>query len=76
MRPIVDHLSYDGHTLIIINVKEGKEKPYFNRETKDIYIRKGGSNAKPDPNTELPDLLKEKLTLQNNISNLGYKGHV
>jgi hypothetical protein len=76
MRPIVDHLSYDGHTLIIIKVQEGKEKPYFNRETKDIYIRKGSSNAKPDPSSELPDLLKEKLMIQNNISNLGYKGDV
>ncbi len=76
MRPVVDHLSYDGHTLIIIKVQEGKEKPYFNRETKDIYIRKGSSNAKPDPNSELPDLLKEKLMIQNNISNLGYKGDV
>lgn len=71
-RPNIDHLIYDNHTLIIIKVPEGQEKPYYNRETNDIYIRKGGSNAKPDPKTELPDLLKENLASQNNIFNLGY----
>ena len=37
--------------------------------------RKGCSNAKPDPKTELPDLLKENLASQNNIFNLGYSGY-
>lgn len=70
LRPTVEHLIYNGHTLIIIKVSEGYEKPYYNFETKDIYVRKGSNNKKPDPDLELPELLKGKLIPQNTF-NLG-----
>ena len=70
LRPTIEHLIYNGHTLIIIKVVEGHEKPYYNFETKDIYVRRGSNNKKPDPDLELPELLKGKLIPQNTF-NLG-----
>lgn len=47
---------YNGKTLLIIEVPEGRYKPYANVHTKEIFIRKGANNMKPDPKTELPKL--------------------
>ena len=57
--------AYDGHRVVVIKVTEGNEKPYFNYHTKDIFIRRGSNNVKPDPDTELPNLLKNKTYLRN-----------
>lgn len=67
MRPVIEHTIYDNHTLIIVKAPEGNgnEKPYYNTDTKDIYVRKGANNKKPDPHSELPELLKGKLIPQN-----------
>ena len=47
------------HDFVIIEVSEGSEKPYANVQTKDIFIRKGSNNVKPDPDTELPRIMPE-----------------
>lgn len=51
----------DGHTVLIIEVSEGEEKPYSHSDTNDIFIRRGSSNARPNPDSELPQLLQGKL---------------
>ena len=65
IRPTIEHIIFNGHILIIIKAVEGHEKPYYNTETKDIYVRRGSNNKKPDPDSELPELLKGKLLPQN-----------
>jgi len=51
------------HDFIVIEVSEGAKKPYANIQTKDIFIRKGSNNVKPDPDTELPKLIPGKEDL-------------
>ena len=60
---------YSGRTLLIIEVPEGKSKPYANIHTKDIFVRKGANNVKPDPETELPNLIL-KTRIYSNIENV------
>lgn len=50
----ISSTNYSGHSLIVIEVPEGSDKPYANIHTNDIYIRKGANNRKPDPISELP----------------------
>lgn len=54
----INQHEYNGRTLLIIEVPEGEYKPYANIKTKDIFIRKGANNMKPDPKTELPKLYR------------------
>lgn len=44
------------HDFLVINVSAGSQKPYANIQTKDIFIRRGSTNVKPDPDTELHKL--------------------
>ncbi len=76
MRPTIEHIIYNGHILIIIKAVEGHEKPYYNIETKDIYVRRGPNNKKPDPDSELPELLKGNNTSNTLpfVDNLNYPG--
>jgi hypothetical protein len=53
----IDWLEFQGERIVVITVQKGKNRPYSTFEN-DIYIRKGATNKKPDPQTELPrDLL-------------------
>jgi predicted HTH transcriptional regulator len=36
-------------TILVIRVSEGKIKPYVNVQTKETFIRCGGSDVRPDP---------------------------
>ncbi len=56
----IEYYSEDEHDFVIIEVKEGEDKPYANIQTKEIYIRRGSNNVKPDPRLELPKLIKMK----------------
>jgi hypothetical protein len=40
-------------TILAIRVSEGSAKPYVNVQTKEIFIRRGGSDVRPDPDSEL-----------------------
>jgi len=42
-------------SLLIIHVQEGEFKPYATRDN-EIFIRVGGTDRRPDPDTELPAL--------------------
>ena len=54
----VKELSVFDERVIFILIIPGEETPYSTHEN-DVYIRKGSTNMKPDPKTELPQLYKE-----------------
>lgn len=55
----VEATTLDHRTLVVINVPAGQQRPYFTRLNREIFVRRGASNVRPDPKTELRDLLKE-----------------
>jgi len=52
----IGHTEIMDHRFIMIEVPEGGQKPYAHRLSKNIFVRHGASNVKPDPDTELPKL--------------------
>ncbi len=57
----LDFKSYEFSNNIILEVfvEEGKNKPYATTPENQIYIRRGANNRMPDPDTELPLLIKK-----------------
>jgi hypothetical protein len=51
---------FEGHVVLTIRVPEGDSKPYYELQTKQIFIRRGANNVHPDPDAELPALLDTK----------------
>lgn len=56
----ISPVEIDGHTVMAVFAEEGAEKPYALRDTRDIYVRRGSNNVKPDPDTELRPLVEKK----------------
>jgi hypothetical protein len=56
----LEYLTIKGHKVLALRIHEGTEKPYARILTNEIWIRRGGNNFTPDPDTELPDLLRPK----------------
>lgn len=50
----------DGHTVVLISIPEGAQKPYANVKTNSIYIRRGANNVVPHPDHELPDIVRNE----------------
>jgi hypothetical protein len=48
----------DGHTVVAVFVPRGAETPYCLREGNEIRVRRGANNVKPDPDLELPLLVR------------------
>jgi len=48
----------EGHKVLALVIPDGKEKPYARVRSNDIWVRKGSNNVRPDPDTDLPDLLE------------------
>lgn len=48
---------FGDKAIFVIQVQEGSAKPYFNVQTREIFIRRGGSDVRPDPDTELRGML-------------------
>ncbi len=53
----INDSNYEGHRVITVRVPEGQEKPYALIRTNEIFVRRGSNNVRPDPDTELPQLL-------------------
>ena len=51
----------EDHKVLVIAVPEGAQKPYAHFQTNDIFVRKGANNVRPNPDTELPNILPNKL---------------
>ncbi|MCK4250413.1 ATP-binding protein [candidate division WOR-3 bacterium] len=59
----IEKRAFSDHDFLVIDISAGSQKPYANIQTKDIFIRKGSNNVKPDPDTELPKLIPGKEDL-------------
>lgn len=46
-------VEYLGAPVLVVQVETGPERPY-STQNHDMFVRKGASNVKPDPRTELP----------------------
>jgi hypothetical protein len=46
-------------TVIVIKVPEGNQKPYYNIKTKEIFIRRGANNVRPNPDYEIRPLYEK-----------------
>ncbi len=64
--PIVDtHSERIGDkTVFVLRVEEGSAKPYFNVQTREIFIRRGASDVRPDPDTELRQMLDSRRGIE------------
>lgn len=56
--PDFDLVAIEGHKVLALLIPEGKEKPYARVRSNDIWVRKGSNNVRPDPDTDLPELLE------------------
>ena len=50
----------DGHTIILLSIPEGDQKPYANVKSNSIYIRRGANNVIPHPDHELPEIMRAR----------------
>lgn len=60
LRPVpkvsIEFIEYRGEPVAVIDVQRGRRRPYAT-DSNEIYIRKGSSNVRPDPTTELRSLI-------------------
>jgi hypothetical protein len=64
----IDLVLSAGEPVLVVNVKRGANRPYATHEN-EIYIRKGSTNRRPDPHSELRDLYPEP---ERNSESLSY----
>lgn len=48
-------------SVLIIQIAEGTNKPYYNIHTREIFVRRGGSDMRPDPELEMPQMLDNQV---------------
>jgi hypothetical protein len=48
-------------TVFVVQVAEGIAKPYTNVQTRETYVRRGASDVRPDPDTDLRQMLGSGL---------------
>jgi hypothetical protein len=53
----VSPITVFGSPIVVVDVPPGEEAPYSTFEN-DVFIRKGATNRKPDPQTELPSVVE------------------
>jgi hypothetical protein len=53
-------LSIEGAPVLVVDVLRGSKVPYSTHQH-DVFIRKGSTNRKPDPRTELPGIKRPQL---------------
>lgn len=53
-------VAVNGHTVILVSVPEGDQKPYAHVKSNAIYIRRGANNVVPHPDHELPDIMRAR----------------
>jgi len=44
-------------TVFLLRIEEGAAKPYFNVQTNEVFIRRGASDARPDPDKDLRQMV-------------------
>lgn len=58
----IDLAIVEDHKVLVITIPEGTQKPYAHFQTNDIYVRRGANNVRPNPDTELPQILPNKFS--------------
>jgi hypothetical protein len=59
--PVEMRSEYFGDkTVFVIRVEEGSAKPYFNLQTREIFVRRGANDVRPDPDTDLRLMLDSR----------------
>lgn len=48
-------------TVLLVKVGEGNTKPYFNFHTKEVFVRRGANNVRPDPEAQLQQRLSGQI---------------
>lgn len=56
-------------TVFVVQVEEGVAKPYTNIQTRETFVRRGASDMRPDPDTELRQMLESGLNTPNSLWN-------
>jgi len=51
----------NNETVILIRVPEGQDKPYFDEQTNEVFVRRGANSVRADPKHDLPELYGKKL---------------
>lgn len=51
----------NNQTVILIRVPEGQDKPYFDEQTNEVFVRRGANSVRADPKHDLPELYGKKL---------------
>ncbi|HZH77327.1 MAG TPA: ATP-binding protein [Archangium sp.] len=63
IRPVpkfsVAFIEYRGEPVAVVSVERGAQPPYAT-DTDEVYVRKGSSNVRPDPLTELRELCERR----------------
>ncbi|MCO5168177.1 MAG: ATP-binding protein [Planctomycetes bacterium] len=54
----VEWVELFGEPVLVMRVKAGEDPPYSLQDSNEVFVRKGASNRRPDPKTELPALLE------------------
>lgn len=60
----VEFIQVHDARVLVITIDEGDDKPYCTKDGNHVFIRKGASNMRPDPKTEMPGANKESNGLQ------------
>ena len=59
IRPVpkfsINFIEHRGEPVAVVSIERGEQPPYAT-DTDEVYVRKGSSNVRPDPLTELRDL--------------------
>ena len=47
--------------VFVVRVTEGDNKPYFNLQTREIFVRRGANDVRPEPDTDLAQMFAAGL---------------
>lgn len=80
IKPVPKNFSMDvveaaGEPILMVTIRRGDDGPYATHEN-DIYVRKGGTNRRPDPQSELRGLYPAKPPRGANDNTLSRPGNV
>lgn len=67
--PVIElkYVDIGGHKILLIKVEEGTERPYFDRNTNETFIRKGSNNVIANPDNDMKHLYKSNEIIELNL---------
>ena len=63
--PVIEirHERVGDKTVFIVQVAEGGAKPYFNVQTNEIFVRRGASDVRPNPDADIRQMMNSENLL-------------